>query len=157
MLQAVPIGWFSTKYELLKRDIPVGRLEMAWGGESASMEIDIETFRLYREGWMSGPFLLESDTRGILAIAEKTSAFHRSFEVAYNGRTYILEAETVLSRSFVLKAGEDAIGSVSPDGFFGTRSTIELPDSFPVPIQAFMFWLVALLWKRSTDSAATAT
>jgi len=157
MLKAVPKGWFSSKFEIVTGAGPVGLIEMAFASESAEMEIEGNSYKAYREGIMHGLFLFESATGGILASADKTSAFERSFELTFDGRTYTLEAESALFRKFILIENGETIGSIYPDGVFTTESTIDLPDTFPVHIQAFMFWLVALLWKRASDSAAAGT
>ena len=155
MLRAIPTGWFSTNYDLLENENPIGRIEFAFASESASMTVRGEEYKIYRERWMSGLFLLESDRAGILASAEKPSALVRSFEVTFTGRTFTLEAESAFLRKFILREGENTpIGWIYPDHFLTNRSTIQLPDFFPTHIQAFMFWLTALLWKRDSDSAA---
>jgi hypothetical protein len=157
MLKAVPKGWFSTKYELVSADGPVGVIELAFASESAELEVEGKPYKAYREGFMHGLFVLEAVTGDILASADKTSAFERSFELTFDGRTYTLEAEAALFRKFILIENGETIGSIYPDGILTTESTIELPDTFPVHIQAFMFWLVALLWKRAADSTAGTT
>lgn len=155
MLRAIPTGWFFTKYELLENENLIGRIEFAFASESASMTVRGEEYKVYREGWMSGRFLLESEKAGILASAEKPSALVRSFELTFAGRLYTLEAESAFFRKFILREGENApIGWIYPDHFLTNRSTIQLPDLFPTHIQCFMFWLTALLWKRDADSAA---
>jgi hypothetical protein len=154
MLRAIPTGWFSTKYDLLENENPVGRIDLAFASESASFTIQGEELKAYREGWMSGRFLLESERNGIVASAEKPSAMYRSFDITYAGHSYTLEARSVFSRNFFLREGENDIGSIRPDHLFTTRSTIELPDHLPIHIQAFLFWLTAILWGRETNSAA---
>lgn len=153
MLRAIPTGWFSIKYELLENENSIGRIEFAFASESATLEIDNRAYKAYREGFMSGPFLLESETDGIMASADKPSAFERSFQVTCGGGTYTLEAESALLRKFILIENGSVIGSIYPESVLTTESTIDLPDTLPHHIQGFMFWLVALLWKRASDSA----
>jgi hypothetical protein len=154
MLKAVPKGWFSSKYELLNDEGVVGMIKMGFASESAEMEIEGKAYRTYREGLMHGVFLLESANDGILASADKPSAFERSFRLTFDDRTYTLEAESALFRKFILLDNGDVIGSIYPDGILTTESTIDLPETLPLHIRAFIFWLVALLWKRAADSAA---
>jgi hypothetical protein len=154
MLKAVPKGWFTTKFVLVDYAKPVGLIAMAWGSESATIRIGSETYRTYRQGFMSGLFLLESANGGIFATADKPSAFVRSFQLTFDGQTFALEAESAFFRKFILRDRGEVIGSIYPNGIFTRASTIDLPESFPLPLRAFMFWLVALLWKRASDSAA---
>lgn len=153
MLRAIPTGWFSTKYDLLENKALIGRIEFAFASEAASIAFEGENFKVYREGWMSGMFLLESDKNGIVASAEKPSAMYRSFNISYDGGYYTLEARCVMSREFVLSDGGNDIGSIMPDHLFTNRSTIDLPDYLPIPLQAFMFWLTAILWNREANAS----
>lgn len=155
MLKAIPKGLFSTKYKIINGETPVGVVAMGFASESAEIEIEGQAYKAYREGFLHGAFLFRSDKTGVLASAEKPSAFERSFRVSFDDETYILEAESAIFRKFVLLENNVIVGSISPDGMLTTESTIDLPDKFPVHIQAFMFWLVALLWKRASDTVTT--
>jgi hypothetical protein len=102
---------------------------------------------------MSGAFILRQGDLE-LARAEKPSAFHRSFDVVHDGRSYTLGAESALRRKFVLKENGEAVGSVSPLNAFTRKCIVDLPTSIPLPVRVFMIWLVILLWKRDSDTAA---
>ena len=39
-------------------------------------------------------------------------------------------------------------------GVFTRRSTANLPEGIPLPVKVFIIWLVVILWKRESDSAA---
>jgi hypothetical protein len=102
---------------------------------------------------MSGAFvLLESERE--LARAEKPSAFHRSFEVSQNGKSYTLGAESAFRRKFVLKENGQLVGAVHPFSAFSRKCVVDLPNEIPLPVRVFMVWLVIILWKRDSDSAA---
>jgi hypothetical protein len=41
-----------------------------------------------------------------------------------------------------------------PNHLFTRACTLEFPDDLPVPVQVFLFWLVALMWRRAASDAA---
>jgi hypothetical protein len=60
----------------------------------------------------------------------------------------------VWRRAFALMDGEREIGAISPESTWTRRATADLSPDLPVPIQAFVIWLVILLWKRDAQSSA---
>ena len=154
MLRGVPKSWFSTGYKLLENNTTIAIVDLSNWREAGELTIKGSTYRVYREGLMSGAFLLEDDTGSILSRAEKPSALYRSFLVEHGGRTYTLEAESTWFRKFILSEGGMQIGSVYPEHSMTRKSVVELPDEIPLAVRVFMFWLVMILWKRASDSAA---
>ena len=61
---------------------------------------------------------------------------------------------SVWRRGFVLMDGERRIGSMSPESMWTRRATADLPSDWPMPIKAFVIWLVIILWKRDANNAA---
>jgi len=153
MLKAVPKSWFSSDYKLLENDTTVTIIDSSWWREAAELTIKGSTYRVYREGLMSGSFVLEGDG-SILARAEKPSAFYRSFVVEHGGKKYTLEAESAMFRKFVLSEGGQQIGSVYPEHALTRKAVVAFPEEIPLAVRVFMFWLVMILWKRDSDAAA---
>ena len=50
-----------------------------------------------------------------------------------------------------------AAGVIAPRGAWTRRSTADLSDDIPLPVQVFVLWLAVLLWKREQDAAAAAS
>jgi hypothetical protein len=152
MLRAIPKGWWSPGYRILEGNSLVATIAPSWSREAATITIQGATYKAYREGFMSGAFLLESD--GVMGMrAEKPSALYRSFQVECNGRRFTLEAESVGYRKFVLIADGRHFGSVYPEGWFSRKAIVDLPESISLPGRIFMFWLVMILWKRDSEAA----
>jgi hypothetical protein len=72
------------------------------------------------------------------------------------GREYTLRKPSIWRRTFVLMEGDRQIGSIAPDSAWTRRATVDLPADWPMPLKAFVIWLVIILWKRDSDSAAAA-
>src|SRR5262249_2502928 len=141
MLQATPRGWFSWNFVVSSGEEEVADIRLAMLREAGELVVQGEAYRVYREGIMSGAFVLQKN--GLeLARAEKASAFHRSFEVFYNGRSYTLGAESAFRRKFVLRDNSEIVGSVYPVNAFTRKCAVDLPERIPLPVQVFMVWLV---------------
>ena len=153
MLKVIPKSWFSWDFIVTDGVSPIAEIDLSWWREKGVLTVRDSTYDVYREGLMSGAFRLESNG-SILARAEKPSAFRRSFQVECGKKFYMLRAESAFGRKFVLIDGDREVGEISPDGVFTRRATADLPEGIPLPVKVFIIWLVVILWKRESDSAA---
>jgi hypothetical protein len=69
------------------------------------------------------------------------------------GRTFTLRRVSAFGREFGLYAQNQRIGGVTPVSWFTRRSVIRVPDGWPAAVQAFVFWLVLIIWKRDQAAA----
>ena len=157
MLRAVPKNWFSSNYRVLENNNEVATIDLSWWREAGTFHIKGAIYNVYRERLMSGAFIFESGG-AIIARAEKPSALYRSFVVEYENKKYQLEAESAFFRKFILSEAESGqpIGEVYPESALTRKAVVDLPEAIPLPVRVFMFWLVMILWKRESDSAAAA-
>ena len=153
MLEAIPTNIFSTTFRLQQQNQLVGEVATSVWGEKGRLELEDGTYEAYRERLFGGDFLLEHDGK-LVARASKPSALRNTFEVELPGRRLTLRKVSMLNRRFGLFDGEKQVGSIYPLGVFTRRSNIDLPGDWPLPIRAFLFWLVFLLWKRQTHAAS---
>jgi len=154
MLRAVPKSWFSSGYKVLDNNSTVAIVDLFISREAGELTIGGSTYKVHREGWFGGAFILERDG-SILARAIKPSTFYRSFQVELEGRQYTLEAESVGFRTFVLSENGLRVGSVSPEHALTRKSVIDFPPEISLPGRIFLFWLVMIMWKRATDATAS--
>jgi hypothetical protein len=154
MLRAVPKSWFSSGYKVLENGTTVAIVDLSLVREAGELYIQGSNYRAYREGLMSGAFILESGG-SILARAVKPSALYRSFEVEHGGGKYTLEAESAGFRKFALYESGERVGSVYHEHALTRKAVIDFPEEISLPGRIFMFWLVAILWKRASDGAAS--
>ena len=154
MLRAVPKSWFSKDYKVLENNTAIAIIDPSWWREAGDVNIKGTHYRVYREGLMTGAFVLEHGS-SILARAEKPSALYRSFLVEYDGMKYTLEAESALHRKFVLSEDGKRIGSVYPEHALTRKAVIDFPEEIALAVRIFMFWLVLILWKREEAASAS--
>ncbi len=155
MLKLIPKSWLSWDFTAFDASRAVADFELSSWREKADLTIQGVPYSVYREGWMSGDFILKAVAGPELARAEKPSAFRRRFVIRHAGRSYTLCAASAFLRRFVLLDGSREIGSVSPQGFFSRRATVVVPDEMPLPVRIFVAWLAVILWKRDSDTAAS--
>ena len=152
-MRIIPKAWYSWDFNVVSGDRTLATLDLSCWREKADVLIEDVTHRVFREGVMSGDFVLERGGQ-VLARATKPSAFRNAFIVTYHGKSYMLRRPSAWRRAFVLLDDERQIGSVSPDSAWTRQATADLPRDWPMPIKAFIIWLVIILWKRDAESAA---
>jgi hypothetical protein len=155
MLTAAPRNWFSWDYAVTSSHDHLADLDVSWWREKGTLTVEGQCYPVYRERLMSGRFVLESDG-GVLASAEKPSAWRQRLLIEHAGRRYVLKRRSMFSRTFELHEGPTMVGSLSATGMLSRRMNIELPESLPLPVRVFVVWLTVVLWKRETEAAAAA-
>ena len=153
-LDVVPARWFSWDLRVQDAGCEVARIDMSFTREKAELSVSGLSYRARREGVMRGAFLLEAQD-SVLAQAEKTSVFLRSFDVRFEGRTFTLQAVSAMRREFALLEQGGVVGRIAPRAWYTRRAVAQLPEDLPMPFRAWLVWLVMVMWKRAEDSAAT--
>lgn len=154
MLTAVPKSFFSWDFNIFEGPREIAGIDMSWWREKGKLSIQDETYEVSREGLMSGVFTLASH-KGVLARAEKPSAFVRSFDIESQGQLYHLRAASMFRREFLLFQSSEQVGSISPEGIFTRRASIDLPSELPLPVVVFITWLAVILWQRDSQSSSS--
>lgn len=148
VLRAIPTGFFSWGFSILEEDSEVTELDMAWFGERGRFSYEGQRYELYRQGWLNGPFVLDAGGT-IVAEANKFTPFSRTFDADIGNRPVQLAAISPFTRAFGVYSGDSQIGSICPDHCFTRKATVELPEDLALPVKVFLFWLVALMWRRA--------
>ena len=152
-IRAKPKHLFSWSFDLYREGLLLASFDMSWLREGGRFDWSGREYRLSREGLWSGDFLLTTGPE-TPARAHKESPFTRRFIVHTGGRELTLEAPSLFLRRFQLVEQDTVLGSIVPDHLFSRACRLELPQDFDVPVQVFLFWLVALMWRRAANSAA---
>ena len=155
MMKAIPKKWFSSDYLIMKDAEQVAEIEVSSWREKGQLWIDGGCYDVYREGLVSGLFILKH-AGSVVASAEKPSALHRMFTISYDDSQYTLKAKSAFSQSIVLLRDDHEVGCMSSQGFFTGKKNIDLPAYLPTPVRVFMIWLAVVLWKRESNSTGHA-
>jgi hypothetical protein len=151
LLKLIPKSWFSWTFTVLEESHVVADIDISWWREKGILTVAGTSYDVYREGLMSGDFILES-AGSVLARAQKPSAFRRCFVIEHASRRYTLRAESAFKRSFVLLLDDKEVGSITPEGCFTRRAIADLPQDMLLPMKIFTIWLAVILWKRESDA-----
>ena len=151
MLQLVPTHWYSWNFTVTAGSGHVADIATSWWCERGKLTVDGVTYRVYREAPMFGAFVIE-DADGMLARAKKASVFRREFALHHAGRELTLRPTSMFRRAFALLEGSREVGSVAPQSAFARKAAADLPDDLPLPVRAFIVWLVVISWRRGQDS-----
>lgn len=155
MLLAVPRNFLSWSFALRRDGEPVAEIDMSWFRERANVSVGNKAYVFSRESILLGTFALwQGDD--VLAHAQKTNVFLRSFEVEIEGQVLTLRAVSAFRREFGLYRDGVQIGRIYPQSWLGRTSVIDLPDELSLPVQVFLFWLVIVLWRRTARSQSSA-
>jgi hypothetical protein len=149
MIECVPRRVCSWDYRLVGPFFQ-GEVHFDWLGECGTLEIDRESYDIRREGFFDKRWHLISGG-GEVALAKKTSVFHRAFGIEAEGAEFDLRA-TGFGRSMELSGRGHSL-VYRPKHPFTKRAEIEGQWTNP-GLVAFGFWLTVMLWKRSANSAA---
>ena len=136
-----PRRWYSWDYTVKSGDRTVAVLDFASWRVRGEIVIGDVTHRVFREGAMSGDFIIEAGGRE-LARATKPSAFRDTMIVHYGGRDYTLLKPSIWRRTFALLDGERQIGTIEPESAWTRRAIARFESDWPMPIQTFVIWLV---------------
>ncbi len=148
MIRAVPESFFSWDFALYRGDARLGVIEDRLLGGRAVLRIGREIYAMGRDGWFGKTYRLGSSD-GMIATARRRSVFRWRLEVCFGGRDAVLCRARSSARDVALVEGELQLGAIRFEGWLTRRTIIDLPDSVPVPVQAFLFWLVMLVWRRA--------
>ena len=152
MLQAKPVGIFTPDFRIEAEGREISYLDLACWREAGEIQVRDKPYRLFREGLMSGDFVLESEGSPV-ARATKPSAFRSLFELEVNSRDYTLARASFFTRTFIVLEGASKVGRIRPAGFLSRRALIELPAQWSEAVQIFVFWLVLVIWNRDESSS----
>jgi len=151
MLSATPKSIFSWDYIVSDGGTPIAELDVSWFRERGSFTMAGHQFDVLRTSMLGGTFELHAGDL-VLASARKPSAFLRSLEVQVEGRCYTLSADQPFTRCFSLHEGNRQLGTIRPLHWMTRKARIDLPDDINPAVQLFMFWLVAVLWRRAASN-----
>jgi hypothetical protein len=156
MLHAIPKYWFSWDFNLCgAMGEAIAEICLSSWRERGSVVLSGTEYRIHRQG-LAGSFLLEEPDSTTAASAVKTSVLYREFTIHQGTQKYTLKSISAFGREFGLFKGEERIGSIQPESWWGRRAKVEFADEVHPLIQAFAVWLTLLLWKRDASESASA-
>ncbi len=146
---------FSWDFAVTDGSAAVAEISLSWLRGKGTLTVEGRNYPVHREGLIGGAFCLEGDD-AVMARAERSSPFSRSFEIQHQDRHYLLKRKSLLGRKYLLTAGNDEVGSITVEGIPSHRLRGVFPEELPLPVRVFILWLVALFRKRASRRAHSA-
>ncbi len=146
---------FSSLRYLLFHSGQESVLSLSHWRERATYVLGGEVYRFRREGWggiatIKARFLLNSPA-ATLALARRESGFWRDhLELEHAGRVYMFQQASIWANSCTVHDYGRHLGEIRQGNRWSREVTVELPDAWPLPLQAFTLWLVLGSWRRFT-------
>jgi hypothetical protein len=115
--------------------------------QRATYALSGELFNFGREGFLVGPYLLQSPS-GTLALARRRwGTWRERIDLEYAGRVYRLSSPALLGFICDVHEGELRRGAIYRNGLLARRVTGELPEDWPLPVQVFTIFLALVIWR----------
>jgi hypothetical protein len=148
---ARPRGLLGTTIVLMDAEREVAVLRTSAWRSRAELRMGGTSFAFLREPrW--GRFLLRAGDLQ-LASAEKPSIWRSRFEVRLGDVSLELRRAGFIRSDYVLIEAGAEVGRIRQTGLLRLGGSLELPADWPVPLQAFTFWLALIMWKRERAAA----
>jgi hypothetical protein len=152
-LEFFPNRTFSMRLYTLTRDgVEIGQIDCGGARWSAALTVGSASYNPVSEGVLRTKFHLDAGGTRI-ADVELAGTFFRRFVVHAGAKTCTLKVASWFGRSFILTENDVEVGRIARSGFFTARCRAELPDDLPLPVQAFLIWLVLITWRRQAVTA----
>lgn len=164
MLECTPHSVFSWNYSV--SGLQLGGAELTFEPLSDRGAITLDRaaiagatiagarFGIRKQGWLDASWTLEHDGDTV-AVAKRRSLLGRSFDLSHAGAVLLLKPQTLLVRDYHLLLGDTVVGTIEPEHPLTRKARVRCDATVPEMVQLFSFWLVAMVWRSSTDTAPT--
>jgi hypothetical protein len=158
MVTCLPVSMCSWNYRVLGLPAGEGRTEINLFSEQGWLSLGGTSYDVVKQGPFSGQWTLERDGE-IFAQARKPSSMYRMMLVTLGGATLAVQPESPFTRVFEVREilhtdrrdEERVVGTVRPVHPLTRRGEMSCDASVPQLAQLFVFWLVAMSWRRTAS------
>lgn len=152
MLFASPKGFFGASFELSNLDRSVGMIELLLAKSYSRITLGTQVYRATFEGIIDKEYKLLTASGEVEATATAPILAGR-FDLRYDDKAFTLKADSgIRNVTYILtdSAGKH-MGSLRSEGFFRNKFIMDFPDTMPLPIQAFLGWIVIMAVRRASS------
>lgn len=149
MLTATHSGFFSRRYEIRGTGGRAVTLRIMGWRAAGHFNWEGDNYVARVEGF-GGRFVLER--RGKLVAYANKSLLSRRMDVFMDGDLFELKAVHPFSRDFMLGQDSSLLGTVTSEMCFGRDMKGKFKDSFPIPQQIFVLWLVSWMQRQRRNA-----
>ena len=147
---------FSRDLVLYDGDSPAIHIRFRIFSGGAEIGIGTTSYDAICSGWVRRIYKLERNN-SVVASAEPVGFWQRTYEVRAGSSVWTLRRQSGwFETGWDLLSGDTEIGSVTRTGFFRTVTSANFHDSVDIPVQAFVVWVVNVIWQQDQSAAVDA-
>jgi hypothetical protein len=154
MLAVTRRSAFSRDYDVRDGIAPVAEFRLSAFGERTDLRVGLDLYQARRTGWINSGFVLERYDREV-ARADSEGFFRRGYAIRAPGIWATLRQRGFMRSDFGLFVGDTEVGSIRRTGFWRTTIEASFRPELDRPIQVFLIWIAAILWRRAASAAAS--
>ncbi|MFT7678724.1 MAG: hypothetical protein ACI8QC_002721 [Planctomycetota bacterium] len=149
MLTATHAGFFARRFEIRGTGGKAVTLRIMGMRAAGHYNWEGDSFVARAEGF-GGRFNLER--RGKVVAYANKSFFSRRMDVFMNGAIFELKAVHPFSRDYMVRQDSLMVGTISSEMCLTRDLKAKLPDSFSIPQQMFLLWLVSWMQRQRRNT-----
>ncbi|MEI2431149.1 hypothetical protein RDV84_13055 [Lysobacter yananisis] len=154
MLECTPHSVFSWNYSVSGLQLGTAELTFEPLSDRGAIAIDEVRFDIRKQGWLDASWTLERDGNTV-ATAKRRGMLGRSFDLTHTGTVLLLKPQTLLVRDYHLLLGDTVVGTIEPEHPLTRKARVKCDATVAETVQLFSFWLVAMIWRSTTDASPT--
>jgi hypothetical protein len=153
MLECTPHSVFSWNYSVSGLALGTAQLTFESFSDQGFIAFGETRLRVRKEGWINPRWTLEHDGNAV-AFAKKRGMFGRSFDLICREGALLLKPQTLITRGYDILLEDTVVGAIEPEHLLTRKARVECEVTVSEITQLFCFWLVAMVWRSTTDSSA---
>ena len=150
MLEIIRKSTFSNDFIAKENGVVVAELDRATWSQTASVEIEGNTYDFKKSGLMNDIYTLYYGGLKLLEV-EQPSAWNSKLTFHLDQKEYVLDTKNWFSSALKVEQDGDVIGDIHSTGMLSSTIVVDLPDTLPLSIRVFVGW-IAILRAEETDS-----
>ncbi len=155
VLEAIPDGIFSVNFSVLENGRKIGAIQRKLVSLSlrGSITVNGVSYVIYRNGWFSGTFFLESKTGNKLAVARRQGLLSSNYRIEFSGHSFFLKKKLFsLHEKYYVISGDARVGTIMLQNIFARRMLLETEIEIQLEIRVFILWLAIVFISASQSS-----
>lgn len=150
----VPVNLFATEYDVFCGNEHTAKFHKTALSlkDTCSITMNDKEYSLYREGVVSGDWILEENHSGKVAVATKLSFLSDSFAIRYNNKIFQLKSKKLrLTNQFIIYENDNQIGMIHSTSFFSRKLQCTIDDGISLEIVVFIMYLALIIIDRRSS------
>lgn len=147
-----PQSWFTWNYWVVEQDV-IGAIEFNLGKDSGQIVLGSTSYDIQQDRQSKEWRLLADNT--VHASAYRFGSSTYSFDVTYGHQRLSLRSGRFGGTALTIHRHDGTLlGDIRPSSLVNRKAKLYCSPEIGVLIQLFLFWLTALMWRRTSHPTA---